>query len=163
MGIDEVLLKLKAGEPVELCDIYSTVNLEGKAGEDKRRAALSAWLSSNSNGDYLTQIVNLLDEVISNGRVNVEPLGRPDASLTLAAGASSVNLGIPSNTHRLSLVALGADICFKLGTSNSVSAASTDHYLQAGERIDIDVKNHTHIAAIRAGSTNGTLRISQLV
>lgn len=98
----------------------------------------------------------------TDARQPVEPLGIPSVSRTLAAGASSASETLTASCVRLSLVALTADVAFRVGIG-AQTAVATDHYLSVGERMEIRVLAGSTIAAIRAGTVDGTMRISELV
>ena len=93
---------------------------------------------------------------------NVEPLGAPGAARQLAAGASSVNTALSANVFRVSIRATGADIRFAIG-SGAQTATTSSHFIANGERLDFAVPGSANIAVIRAGSTSGTLELTELV
>lgn len=105
---------------------------------------LAAIAAGMTNG---TQKTNVL---MSLGTPRQQPVTSTSASITLTSTCKAV-----------SLVALTADVCFRVG-SGAQTAVTTDHYLQSGERIDIAVAASSSIGVIRAGSTDGVLRISEL-
>lgn len=110
------------------------------------------------------QAIGLLDAkqpVLFGGRVPVEPLGIPGVARQLAAGAASTNVALTAGVNRVSLYARGADIRYAVGSS-SQTASGTSHFIALGERLDIDVPATANIAAIRAGSVDGTLEITEL-
>lgn len=94
---------------------------------------------------------------------NVNSLSGLGAAVSVAIGASTANVALPSGAKSISVVAVGSACSIKLGGS-AVAATSSDHYLSSGERRDLLVRNgETHIAAIREGGGTGTLRVSALV
>ncbi len=94
---------------------------------------------------------------------NVNSLSGLGAAVSVAIGASTANVALPSGAKSISVVAVGSACSIKLGGS-SVDASTSDHYLSSGERRDLLVRNgETHIAAIREGGGTGTLRVSALV
>lgn len=96
------------------------------------------------------------------GRLNSEPLGLPIVARQLAAGAASANLALTVGTNRISVYARDADIRYALGTS-AQTATGTSHFIASGERLDLVAPIGTpNIAAIRAGTTDGTLEITEL-
>lgn len=96
-------------------------------------------------------------------RITVEPLGIPGVARQLAAGATSANVALTVGVARISMHARGADIRYSVGSA-AQTAGATSHFIAAGERLDIDVPAATpNIAAIRAGATDGTLEITELV
>ena len=176
-SIDDILQKLKDGEEVALCDIYSAVSLEGKKGGEMRLAALLAWVTNAAGSDsadaLLLDIKNLLTTVdadtsaLSNlivvNRLQVETLGMLGASTSVAAGAASAEVTLTPTCRRVHATAVGGDICFRVGTGAIGDAVVTDHYLVSGTSIDFAVAANSKIAAIRAGATSGTLYISELL
>lgn len=44
-SIDEVLIKIRNNEPVELCEIYEAHGSQTPEGREKLRAALASWLA----------------------------------------------------------------------------------------------------------------------
>lgn len=115
------------------------------------------------DGSGVTQPVSgpLTDTQLRASRVNVEPLGIPGVARQLAAGAASANTALTSGVARISIHARGADIRYRVGTG-AQTASSTSHFIAAGERLDIDVPATPNIAVIRAGSTDGTLEVTEL-
>lgn len=98
----------------------------------------------------------------SGNPVPTEPLGVPGVARQLAAGASSVNTGLTSTCRRVSMRAVGADIRYAIGSS-SQTASATSHLIGIGERLDVAVPATPNIAVIRAGSTSGTLELTELI
>lgn len=94
---------------------------------------------------------------------HVETLGIPSVSRQLAAGASSANTALTSNVTRISIRAVGADIRYSVGRTAQTANATTSHFIANGERLDIAVPAPANIAVIRAGTTSGTLELSELV
>lgn len=164
--ITEILRKLKAGENVDICDIYATVAMDGKQGAEQRLAALIAWVTNSAGADsadaLLAELVAMHESVIAHERVKVEPLGLPSVRRSVAAGAASANVALTASCRRASIVAIGADIRFAVGSSNSVAASATTHLILQNERLDIHLPSTPHIAAIRNAGTSGTLEISEL-
>lgn len=80
---------------------------------------------------------------------------------SIAVSGTSANQALTTGVRRISIVAAGCDMAFKLGGSGVV-AATTDHVLLTGERIEFCVRStEAYIAAI-ALSGSGTLRVSEL-
>ncbi len=93
---------------------------------------------------------------------NVEPLGAPGAARQLTAGATTANTALSAGVFRVSMRATGADIRFVIG-SGSQTATTTSHLIANGERLDFAVPPGANIAVIRAGTTNGTLELTELI
>jgi hypothetical protein len=166
-SITEILRKLKAGEEVDICDIYATVSVDGKQGSEQRLAALIAWVTNSAGSDsadaLLADLLALHESVIAHNRVKVETLGLPDVSRQLAAGAATGNIALTAACRRCSIVAIGADIRFAVGSTNAVAATATSHLILQNERLDIHLPTTPYIAAIRNATTSGTLEISELL
>lgn len=99
---------------------------------------------------------------MANFNEQVEPLGKAGAARQLAAGASSVNTTLTAGVYRVSMRATGADIRFAIG-SGAQTATTSSHFIANGERLDFAVPIGANIAVIRAGSTSGTLELTELV
>jgi hypothetical protein len=115
-----------------------------------------------------TAIRDRLPTSLLNDRVKVEPLGSAGGiARQLAAAAASANVALTSTCRRVSLFARGADIRYSIGssaqTATTTSGVATSHYLAQGERIELAVPATPNIAAIRAGTTDGTLEITELL
>lgn len=112
--------------------------------------------------DSVSQAIrDRLPSALAGGRLNVEPLGVPGVARQLAAGSASGNTALTVGVSRISIYASGADIRYAIGSS-AQTASSTSHYIAAGERLDFDVPGTPNIAVIRAGSTDGTLELTEL-
>ena len=94
---------------------------------------------------------------------SVEPLGAPGVARQLAAGVSSSNTGLTSTCRRISVRAVTADIRFEIGSGTQTASATTSHFIGKNERLDFAVPPNANIAIIRAGSTDGTLELTELV
>ena len=93
---------------------------------------------------------------------NVEPLGQAGPARQLAAGSTTANTALSANVYRVSMRATGADIRFAIGTG-SQTATTSSHFIANGERLDFAVPRNANIAVLRAGTTNGTLELTELV
>ena len=168
-SIQTILQQIKSGENVALCDILRTGAFDGKQGSEARLAAIIAWVTNSADSDnvdaILTNIYNLqLASAGNEGRIRVEPLGQPSTAIRVSALATSSRVQLSAGIYRVSIKAVGADIRYSLGASAVLTAsATTDHYISDGERLDIMVQPSFYIAAIRLGSSNGVLEITQLI
>lgn len=99
---------------------------------------------------------------VNEGRMDVEVVPFLGTSRSLSVTTSTARQALTSGTARVSVVAYGCDMAIALG-AGTVNAATTDHILQSGERIEFQLRTatETYIAAI-ALSGSGTLRISEL-
>lgn len=104
-----------------------------------------------------------LAALILDGRLQVEVLGMLGTSRSVAAGSASAEVTLTTTCRRVRVTAVGADICFRVGTGSIGSAVTTDHYMVSGTSADFAVAASSKIAAIRAGSTDGSLKITELL
>lgn len=96
--------------------------------------------------------------------VDTEPLGLPTIARQLAVTTTSSSVELTATCRRISIKARGTDIRYVVGTGAQTANASTSHFLESGERLDIAVPAGATIAAIResASTTNGSLAITEL-
>lgn len=99
---------------------------------------------------------------VTPGLLPVDTLGAVGVARQLAAGAASANTALTASCRRISICATSANIRFSIGTG-AQTASATSHFIQSGERLDLDVPASAQIAVIRAGSTDGVLELSELV
>lgn len=98
-----------------------------------------------------------------DGFLLTEPLarlGRPD---TLSVTAASATFALQPTTTRVSLVALGGDVRIRIYTGVDQAAVTTDHILMDRERIDVRCLAGSKISAVRAGTTDCSLSVSELL
>lgn len=99
------------------------------------------------------------------GRGNVETLGQPATARQIAVTTTSANTQLTAGIGRISIMAVGAAMRYKIASSAPTASATTDHYIASGERLDIKVPiTGYYIAAIRdsAATANGQLEITEL-
>ena len=96
--------------------------------------------------------------------VDTEPLGLPTIARQLAVTTTSSSVELTATCRRVSIKARGTDIRYAVGVGAQTANASTSHFLESGERLDIAVPAGATIAAIResASTTNGSLAITEL-
>lgn len=92
-----------------------------------------------------------------------EPLGIPSVARQLAAGAASENTALTTTCRRISIFARGADIRYVIGSTSQTANASTSHFISTGERVDLRLPATPNIAVIRAGGSDGTLELTELL
>ena len=92
-----------------------------------------------------------------------EPLGIPSVARQLVAGAASANTALTTTCRRISIFARGADIRYVIGSTSQTANASTSHFIGANERLDLRLPATPNIAVIRAGGTDGTLEVTELL
>jgi hypothetical protein len=110
----------------------------------------------------LSSIDTKLPAAVTPGLLPVDTLASVGVARQLAAGATSANTALTTTCRRISICAQTANIRFAIGTG-AQTASGTSHFIQSGERLDLDVPANAQIAVIRAGSTDGTLELSELV
>lgn len=93
-----------------------------------------------------------------------EPLGIPGEPRSQAATTASADVTLTSTVTRISIKARTSDLRYKVGVGAQTASATTSHYIESGERLDIAVPLGAHIAVIRdSGATvDGVLCITEL-
>ena len=94
----------------------------------------------------------------------VEPLGTPTLARQIAATASNTNTALTTTCRRISIKARTADVRYAVGAVAQVASATTSHFLEMGERLDIAVPAGANIAVIRdsAATVNAVVCITEL-
>ncbi len=114
----------------------------------------------------LVEVRDRLPATLQAGRLPAEVLGQPGLAYQITAGASSTPQALSAGCRRVSLYARGAAIRYAVATgtptASATSGASTSHYIEQGERLDVATPAGASIAAIRAGSTDGVLEVTEL-
>ncbi|MEY4415325.1 MAG: Synechococcus phage [Pseudomonadota bacterium] len=114
----------------------------------------------------LVEVRDRLPATLQAGRLPAEVLGQPGLAYQITAGASSTPQALSAGCRRVSLYARGAAIRYAVATgtptASATSGAATSHYIEQGERLDVATPAGASIAAIRAGSTDGVLEVSEL-
>ena len=97
--------------------------------------------------------------------VVVEPLGVPSVRRVITIAPTSNRVGLTTTCKRISIVAVGANIRFAIGSSHTLNATTTSHLILDGERLDFKLPTTTpHIAAISNNAESvGTLEITELI
>lgn len=85
----------------------------------------------------------------------------PGTAQVIAFTGTSARQTTAFVTDRAAIAVYTTKDCFIRTGDNTVTAATTDHFLPAGFYTTLALKGHTHIAAISNG-TNGTLYVSEL-
>jgi len=93
----------------------------------------------------------------------VEPLGIPGVARQLAAGASSANTALTTTCRRVSMRAATASLRFEVGSSSQTASATTSHFLNVNERIDIALPATPNIAVIRDDATDAVLELTEFL
>ena len=107
----------------------------------------------------------LTDAELRATAVSVEPLGVPSVARQIAVTGTSANQTLTGTCKRISIKARSCDMRYSVGSSAQVANASTSHFIEAGERLDIAVPLNANIAVIRdtVAAVNGTLCVTELV
>lgn len=94
----------------------------------------------------------------------VEPLGIPSIARQQAVTTVSANIVLTATVRRISIKARSCDMRYSVGAVAQVANATTSHFIEAGERLDIAVPLNANIAVIRdtAATVNGTLCVTEL-
>jgi hypothetical protein len=108
-------------------------------------------LKDNTDGTFSPEVI-------------VEPLGQPTVARQVTVTTSSTNTQLTATVTRISIKARTADQRYAIGTTSQTASATTSHFIEAGERLDISVPAGAHIAFIRdTGATaDGKLEITEL-
>ena len=111
-------------------------------------------------------------------RIKGAGLRKPGVARQLAAGSSSANTALTVGCERISIICLTNPVRYSLGTTSQTANASTSHYINTGERLELDVPLHidvdsesgtygrliaSNIAVIRDGSSDGTIELTEFV
>lgn len=91
-------------------------------------------------------------------------LGIPGIARQLPVTNVSNSVPLTATCRRISIKARGTDMRYVVGVGAQTADASTSHFIESGERLDIAVPAGATIAAIReaASSTSGSLAITEL-
>ena len=105
---------------------------------------------------------------IKNGLGNpviTENLGTPGVARQVTVTVASANTALTATVTRISIKARTCDMRFMVGAVAQAAVATTSHFIEAGERLDIAVPLNANIAVIRdsAATADGTLFITELV
>lgn len=97
--------------------------------------------------------------------VITENLGTPGVARQVTVTVASANTALTATVTRISIKARACDMRFMVGAVAQAAVATTSHFIEAGERLDIAVPLNANIAVIRdsAATADGTLYITELV
>ena len=97
--------------------------------------------------------------------VVTENLGTPGVARRVTVTVASANTALTATVTRISIKARTCDMRFMVGAVAQAAVATTSHFIEAGERLDIAVPLNANIAVIRdsAAIADGTLCITELV
>lgn len=104
------------------------------------------------------------DSQLRASAVVTEPLGVPAVARQISATNANTNTVLTSTCRRISIKARTADVRYAVGTSAQTANATTSHYIEMGERLDIAVPAGANIAVIRdtAATVNAVVCITEL-
>lgn len=120
-------------------------------------------LATDGAGVSALNNIDAKTPALLNTRQPVETLGAVGVSRQLAAGAASANTALTTTCRRISIYARLADIRYTIGSSSQTANASTSHWINNGERLDVVVPATPNIAVIRAASADAVLEVTELV
>ena len=96
-----------------------------------------------------------------NERLRVEILPKLGSASVTAVSSTTVNISLSNGLRGIKVTAKTADMYFTLDTS-STATISTGHYLPTGTSMEFQVPSDSmYIHAIRAGSTDGSICITE--
>ena len=100
----------------------------------------------------------------SGAALFTEPLGVPGTARQVTVTTTSTNTTLSAGVKRISIKARSCDMRYAVGAAAQTASATTSHFIEAGERLDIAVPVGGNIAVIRdsLAGVNGTLCITEL-
>lgn len=137
------------------------------AGSDTDPASLIALVKRGltKSTDIIDALYSVRTQTAYDGgtdeSIRVEPLGIPKYQGAHQVNVTATNIFVPLDKTRISLKARYCDMRFEVA---AVANATTSHFIEAGERLDIAIPPSTGIAVIRDSSStiNGKLEITEL-
>lgn len=84
----------------------------------------------------------------------------PTIARTITVTGTSAGVTLTGQCRRISVLAVGCNLLFKIGQGAQTATAS-DHFLLNGERLILQIPKNSSIAAIRHAATSGTLEITE--
>jgi hypothetical protein len=108
----------------------------------------------------LASIDTKLPAAVTPGLLPVDTLATLGTARLVAMGAASANVALTAGARRVSIHATVAGF-YAVG-AGAQTATTSSHYIGAGERLDFDVAASSQIAALRGGSVDGVLYITEL-
>jgi len=101
--------------------------------------------------------------VDENGDV-VVALGQPATARQVSVTTSNANTALTATVRRISIKARGCDMRYAIGSTAQTANATTSHFIENGERLDLAVPLSANIGVIRdtAATANGALEITEL-
>lgn len=146
--------------------VSGTVALSNAPADPPTAAAINTALKATAQpvsgtvtvaGDYLERIADAAEDTSPVPTNILMGLG---AARRVTAGSTSASQALTtSGIAGISITAIGADIRYNIGAA----ASATSHYLPEGQSRDIRVGASAVVHAMRAGSTDGVLEITELL
>lgn len=132
----------------------------------KTRALAQATLRSEYGYDMVA-LLNSIDDKLAqatseSGRTLVEPLGVPTVARQLTAGVASTNTVLTSSCRRISIMPIGGNIRYSIGSVAQTANATTSHFIKDGERLEFALPATPNLAIIRTGGVDVPVEISEL-
>lgn len=117
------------------------------------------------DGGVTISSVTVSDVEISNdvgNAIPTEPLGLPGVARQVVVSTTAVATQLTAGVKRISIKARSCDMRYSL---TGAAVATTSHFIESGERLDLRVTSGSQLSVIReAGAlSNGTLEITELV
>lgn len=122
---------------------------------------------STEDKTSLDGILGRLGDLIG-GRAPVTTLGTPATARQLAVTGTTANQALTTTVRRISIHARGCPMRYSVGSTAQTASATTSHFIDQDQRLDIEVPANGNIAAIAippwGSSTTGSgqLEITEL-
>ena len=135
-------------------------------GRDAAASSQPVALSTEDKTS-LDGILGRLADLIA-GRAPVDTLGQPTVARQLSVSGTTANQALTSTCRRISIRARGCPMRYEVGVGAQTASATTSHFIDQDERLDLSVPAGANIAAIAippwGSSTTGTgsLAITEL-
>jgi hypothetical protein len=116
------------------------------------------------DGGVTISSVTVSDVEISNdvgNAIPTEPLGLPGEAWQVVVGATAEPQILTPSIKRISIKARGCDMRYSV---SGVASATTSHFIEAGERLDLRVNPNTTVSVVKDfyAIVNGSLEITEL-
>lgn len=164
--------RLPVGGTASEATLNSLLTMEtttaARIGATDEVAAASDTASTGLNG-LIRRLMTSRFGLLIAGRSPVDTLGQPSVARQLAVSGTTANQALTSTCRRITIRARGCPMRYEVGVGTQTANATTSHFIDQDERLDLSVPAGAHIAAIAiptwGGSTTGTgsLAITELV
>ena len=117
------------------------------------------------DGGVTISSVTVSDVEISNdvgNAIPTEPLGLPTLAWQVPVTTTAATQVLTPAIKRISIKARGCDMRYSL---TGTASATTSHFIEQGERLDLRVNPSTTVSVVRdsAATVNGSLAITELL